>query len=201
MIEKLISYAHGREVTVADRPYVNHVFDSISKRNSHYVPQYMPSWITQRLGRGERIMRLIKPRQSVCNPFLLLLVSLQLSILSATGLQSAEVSLPKPQSLFETYCLECHDSQTREGSVDLETLPLQITNLEHAESWQKVLNVLNSGEMPPEDSTQPGNVEKTDLLEALAKTMVNARKRLSDAGGKSRCVGSTDVNTGTALSS
>ena len=105
------------------------------------------------------------------------------------------------KAFFETYCLECHDSQTREGSVDLETLPLQITNLEHAESWQKVLNVLNSGEMPPEDSTQPGNVEKTDLLEALAKTMVNARKRLSDAGGKSRCVGSTDVNTGTALSS
>ncbi|MEC7678357.1 MAG: DUF1587 domain-containing protein [Planctomycetota bacterium] len=130
-------------------------------------------------------MRLIKPLQLVCNPFLLLLVSLQLSILSATGLQSAEVSLSKNhKAFFETYCLECHDSQTREGSVDLETLPLQITNLEHAESWQKVLNVLNSGEMPPEDSTQPGNVEKTDLLEALAKTMVNARKRLSDAGGK-----------------
>lgn len=147
--------------------------------------QYMPLWITQRLGRGERIMRLIKPLQLVCNPCILFLLSLQLSILSSTGLQSAEVSLSKNhKAFFETYCLECHNSQTREGSVDLETLPLQITNLEHAESWQKVLNVLNSGEMPPEDSTQPGNVEKTDLLEALAKTMVNARKRLSDAGGK-----------------
>ena len=31
LIEKLISYAHGREVTVADRPYVNDVFDSISE--------------------------------------------------------------------------------------------------------------------------------------------------------------------------
>ena len=50
LIEKLISYAHGREVTVADRPYVNDVFDSISEEILTTC-RYMPSWITQRLGR------------------------------------------------------------------------------------------------------------------------------------------------------
>ena len=31
VIGKLISYAHGREVTLADRPHVDAVFDSIAE--------------------------------------------------------------------------------------------------------------------------------------------------------------------------
>ena len=38
--------------------------------------------------------------------------------------------------------------------------------------------------MPPEDSEQPGNAEKADFLDDLARTMVTARQVLSDSGGK-----------------
>ncbi|QDT59739.1 Planctomycete cytochrome C [Stieleria bergensis] len=96
-----------------------------------------------------------------------------------------EASLPqKHQAFFKAHCLDCHDSETREGKVDLETLPFRISTLEQAELWQKVLNALNSGEMPPEDSEQPGNTEKADFLDDLARTMVTARQALSDSGGK-----------------
>ena len=47
-----------------------------------------------------------------------------------------------------------------------------------------MLNALNAGEMPPEDSKQPGNTEKADFLDDLARTMVAARQILSDSGGK-----------------
>ena len=40
------------------------------------------------------------------------------------------------------------------------------------ELWQKVLNALNAGEMPPEDSEQPGNTEKADFLDDLAEVHV-----------------------------
>ncbi|MEE2641354.1 MAG: DUF1592 domain-containing protein [Planctomycetota bacterium] len=90
----------------------------------------------------------------------------------------------KHQAFFRSYCLDCHDSDTREGKVDLESLPFRITTIEQAELWQKVLNTLNAGEMPPEDSDQPGNTEKADFLDDLAQTMVAARKALSDSGGK-----------------
>ena len=70
------------------------------------------------------------------------------------------------------------------GKVDLETLPFRITTIEQAELWQKVLGALNSGEMPPKDSEQPGNKEKADFLDDLSLTMVTARKVLSDSGGK-----------------
>jgi hypothetical protein len=40
--------------------------------------------------------------------------------------------------------------------VRLDDLPLEITLTEGADRWQKVMNVLNSGEMPPAEEPQPG---------------------------------------------
>ena len=107
------------------------------------------------------------------------------SLCSLAQAAPPEARLPeKHRAFFKAHCLDCHDSETREGKVDLETLSFRITTLEQAELWQKVLNALNSGEMPPEDSEQPGNTEKADFLDDLARTMVTARQTLSDSGGK-----------------
>ncbi|MDB4540123.1 DUF1592 domain-containing protein [bacterium] len=107
------------------------------------------------------------------------------SLCSLSRAAPPEARFPvKHQAFIQAHCLDCHDSSTQEGKVDLEKLPFRITNIEEAERWQKVLNVLNSGEMPPEDSEQPGNTEKADFLDDLAKTMVVARRALSDSGGK-----------------
>ena len=113
-------------------------------------------------------------------------ICIAVSILCSRGEAGPpEARLPdKHRVLLQAHCLDCHDSGTREGGVDLEGLPFQIQTLEHAETWQKVLNVLNSGEMPPEDSPQPSNLDKADFLDDLAQTMVDARDALSDSGGK-----------------
>ena len=96
-----------------------------------------------------------------------------------------EARLPeKHLALLTKHCLSCHDSETQEGKVNLEDLSFRITTLKQAELWQKVLNALNAGEMPPEASEQPGNTEKADFLDDLARTMVTARQALSDSGGK-----------------
>ena len=70
---------------------------------------------------------------------------------------------------IENYCLDCHDSASEKGKVNLEEIPFKITNIQEAELWQKVLNTLNSGEMPPEKKKQPEQREKADFLDALAK--------------------------------
>ena len=91
-----------------------------------------------------------------------------------------EARLPDKHRAFLTkHCLSCHDSETQEGKVNLQTLPFRITTLEQAELWQKVLNALNAGEMPPEDELQPANAQKADFLDDLAQTMVAARKKLA----------------------
>jgi hypothetical protein len=99
----------------------------------------------------------------------------------------AETAPTLPEKHFEflsNYCLDCHDALTEKGSVNLEDLSFQVTNIQEAELWQKVLNTMNSGEMPPEDKKQPEQSEKADFLDALAQTMVDARRSLADTGGE-----------------
>ena len=106
---------------------------------------------------------------------------------SFTGAQAEErtPTFPKKHAPFiKKYCFECHDAFSEEGKMNLEDLPYQITNIKDAELWQKVLNAMNSGEMPPEDEPQPKNEKKVDFLHDLANTMVAARKSLSDSGGE-----------------
>ncbi|MBT4275211.1 MAG: DUF1587 domain-containing protein, partial [Verrucomicrobia bacterium] len=95
------------------------------------------------------------------------------------------VQLPqKHRALLKDYCFDCHDTEMREGKVELETLPLLITTIEQAELWQKILNAMNAGEMPPEKKRQPDSAAKADFLDALAQTMVAVRRSFSDTGGK-----------------
>ncbi|MEO2012832.1 MAG: DUF1592 domain-containing protein [Fuerstiella sp.] len=104
---------------------------------------------------------------------------------SLAGAAPPEARLPaKHLVFFKQHCFDCHDSETQEGKLNLEELSFRITTIEQAGLWQKVLNALNSGEMPPEDSKQPGNNEKADFLDDLARTMVAARRALSDSGGR-----------------
>ena len=89
----------------------------------------------------------------------------------------------KHSAVFEKYCFECHDSLTEEGGVNLENLAFGLDSIEAAELWQKVLNSMNSGEMPPEDEPQVSDAEKETFLEDLSKQIVLAREALSDTGG------------------
>ena len=112
------------------------------------------------------------------------MVGLTLTTSTLLGAEPKAIMPEKHLDLFDAYCMDCHDADTQKGKVNLEDLPLEVNTLQHAELWQKVLNVMNSGEMPPENKRQPEKVEKADFLEDLAQTMVLARKKLSDSGGQ-----------------
>ncbi|MCR9198837.1 MAG: DUF1587 domain-containing protein [Planctomycetaceae bacterium] len=88
------------------------------------------------------------------------------------------------RAFLSAHGFDCHSAELQEGNVDLVALPFHITTLQQAELWQKVLNAVNSGEMPPKDANPPGSNEKTDFLDDLAQTMVAARRALSDSGGR-----------------
>jgi len=117
---------------------------------------------------------------------------LQVEETKAGEAQIATASVTKPKVAFpekhaaflDAYCMDCHDADTEKGEVNLEALSFQIETIEQAETWQSVLNVLNSGEMPPKKKKQPEQAEKADFLDDLALTMVTARKVLGDSGGK-----------------
>ncbi len=59
------------------------------------------------------------------------------------------------KALLSDYCARCHGAEKQKGKFRVDDLPFAITNVETAERWQKVLNHMNSGEMPPDDEKQP----------------------------------------------
>jgi len=94
-------------------------------------------------------------------------------------------ALPEKHKAFiDKYCMDCHDTDTEKGEVNLETLPFNIETIEHAERWQHVLAAINAGDMPPEKKKQPTSDEKASFLDDLSNVMVTARRMLSDSGGK-----------------
>lgn len=111
-----------------------------------------------------------------------------LTAIVITGSVSAtqeRAAMPKERAaILQKYCFECHSADVSEGGVNLEGLSLDMArDIPTAELWQKVLDAMNSKEMPPEDQPQVPAADKTVFLDALSTRMVQARRILSDSGG------------------
>tara|TARA_R110002096_G_scaffold4501_19_gene21175 strand:- start:7607 stop:10150 length:2544 start_codon:yes stop_codon:yes gene_type:complete len=117
-------------------------------------------------------------------PVSVLLLSLIAGIHSIHG-EATTAAMPERHfAVFEKYCLDCHDADTEKGEVNLDDLSFDLaTDLKTAETWQKILDALNTGEMPPEDKKQLTAEDKTSFLDDLSNRIVTARKILSDNGG------------------
>jgi len=89
---------------------------------------------------------------------------------------------PLDHRFLAAHCLKCHAEGVEDAAVRLDDLPAAITTVEAAERWQKVLNVLNSGEMPAEDEPQPEAAAKTEFLATLSQALATARRTIGDQG-------------------
>ena len=113
-------------------------------------------------------------------------------IAMAGAAKPARGELPVPRAavseqhraLLALHCERCHGEAVRDGGVRLDDLPLEIVDVQTAERWQKVLDALNSGEMPPQGERQPAPQAKADFLDGLAHAMVSARRSLADQNGR-----------------
>lgn len=110
----------------------------------------------------------------------LLLVS---PLLQAAESKPHVVMNQRHRALLQDYCQKCHGAEKQKGKFRVDQLSFDIENVETAEKWQKVLNQMNSGDMPPEEEKQPPRAAKADLLDDLANVMVAARRVLGDQHG------------------
>ena len=90
----------------------------------------------------------------------------------------------KHRAFFKDYCNECHNEKKQKGKLRLDDISFALDSVENADRWQKILNQINSGEMPPEDAKQPERMAKTEFLDSLSHTLMAARHTLADVGGK-----------------
>ena len=112
-----------------------------------------------------------------------------LSCAALNGAAAAESTAPvarmdeRHRGFFKAYCTECHNAEKQKGKLRLDDVSFVLDSVESADRWQKILNQINSGEMPPEDAKQPDREEKAGFLDALSGTLVTARKTLGDVQG------------------
>ncbi|MDC0312225.1 DUF1587 domain-containing protein [bacterium] len=87
-------------------------------------------------------------------------------------------------SFLQNHCVKCHGEEKQKGDLRLDQLDVQISEHASVSAWQDVLDMLNTGEMPPEDETQPPKEELTSFIGAITDNITSAHKRLADTGGK-----------------
>ena len=65
--------------------------------------------------------------------------------------------------LLKRYCMECHSTAKPQGELDLQRFVTLTEVRRGTKAWIKVAEMLDNGEMPPEDSQQPAPKERTTL--------------------------------------
>jgi hypothetical protein len=72
------------------------------------------------------------------------------------------------RSYLETHCIDCHDSATKKGGLDLESLSIQLDSQEVFAKWALVHDRIAAGEMPPKSrESRPSEQENADALKRL----------------------------------
>ena len=83
----------------------------------------------------------------------------------------------------KSYCVECHNSKTTEGELDLTRYSSAEQVATDYRKWEHVVTFVTKEEMPPPDAKQPTPAERAEVLGVLGKLMLQeARKSAGDPG-------------------
>jgi len=105
-----------------------------------------------------------------------LLVPGILLIIPILSLRAAEF----PDAFFAAYCFECHDDLTAEGNVRLDNAVDRDWNSRGSQGYfERILDVIAKGEMPPADEPQPSAEERAATQRYLHEQLLAA----SETGG------------------
>jgi len=85
--------------------------------------------------------------------------------------------------LLQQFCLTCHSTKKREGELDLQRFRKLSDVRRDPRSWQKLVQMLDNGEMPPRDVLQPTAVQTARLRGWTVKYLdAEARANAGDPG-------------------
>ena len=96
----------------------------------------------------------------------------------------AQVAEPS-RTFLEQHCNRCHGSEKQKGDQRFDTLPAQIKKLDDLGRYQEIVDMLNLGDMPPEDEPQPMVEERAQVIAQLTQQIATAQTKLKGTGGHS----------------
>ncbi|WP_186774905.1 DUF1592 domain-containing protein [Allorhodopirellula solitaria] len=96
------------------------------------------------------------------------------------GPSAAEDSVITPEQpsgiggFFSQHCLECHGPDTAEADIRLDRIPLPTQPGPVAQTWTRVLEVIESGEMPPAGMERPKPDDIDRVLDELGTAFADS---------------------------
>ena len=100
---------------------------------------------------------------------------------STAALERAYGSAMQP--LLRRYCFECHSGKRTEAEIDLAEFTSVATLRKQVKIWVRVREMLDSSQMPPKDSPQPTDDERTRLRTWVREFLTSeAKARAGDPG-------------------
>lgn len=77
--------------------------------------------------------------------------------------------------MLTRFCIDCHNADYNEAGVVLDRLDPDVVRGDDADHWHSALDMINSGEMPPEDGEQPTSAERQALADWITDSLAAAR--------------------------
>ncbi|MEI6713217.1 MAG: DUF1592 domain-containing protein [Verrucomicrobiota bacterium] len=68
---------------------------------------------------------------------------------------------------LEEHCVECHDSSTKKGGLNLEALQFDSLDRKQFETWVRIHDRIANGEMPPKKQERPPEADRAKILRVL----------------------------------
>ena len=97
---------------------------------------------------------------------------------------------------FKAHCVKCHGPEKQKGKVTLHNVDGGLAAGKSLERWELILEVLESGEMPPEEET-----ERPDAAAVAKDTGCDSSMRIIASGSALMKLGSqADIAAGTRVS-
>jgi len=84
------------------------------------------------------------------------------------------VAANTPQGFLKEHCTQCHGAGTQEADLRLDTLTSPTAQNGLAAQWARVLDMVQSAEMPPPGEEKPEAAEIKDFLQAATTLIRNA---------------------------
>ncbi|MGK0237361.1 MAG: hypothetical protein ACI92G_000820 [Candidatus Pelagisphaera sp.] len=85
--------------------------------------------------------------------------------------------------IMEEYCIGCHGPDKQKNDLRIDTLNRDFINGRDTETWHDILDVLNLGDMPPEDEPQPTETERQAIVDWITTKMIHAIDEKRSTGG------------------
>src|SRR6476661_2909669 len=113
-------------------------------------------------------------------------IFLILTAFAASRAAAATTTLPPAAADFVQHqCLECHDTDTQKGGLDLTSLAFDLDSGKTFDTWIKIHDRVRDGEMPPKKKARPEAKATASFLSAIADPMLAADRARAAAQGRS----------------